>query len=442
MLKRIFNSFAALILLSVLGLAVLFGIMFMRAARTQEMAAVQDKAYLVASLLERGEFENFVSFVAGNTRMTIIAPDGWLVFDSHENANFTINRADRVEFVQAIAYGSGEAVRASATFGVDTYYYAVLLNDGNVLRLSRTFYSLGEVFLTILPDLMVITFVILVLAYFVAHRLTRNIIKPLATVDLEAPTSGEFYSELEPFMQKIDLQRQEITDQFANLKHAENQRREFTANVSHELKTPLTTISALAEMIASGMAKAEDVPDFASKISSRAKRLVALIEDIIRLSEFDESKVERSFATFDIYDLAQQVIAALQETAAAKQVTMELTGKPFGVRGNSRLLHELLYNLAENAIKYNNDGGHVTIDLRQENGKCKLSVSDTGIGIAAEHQGRVFERFYRADASRSQAISGTGLGLSIVKHIAEHHGGKVELASKEGKGTTFVCYIP
>jgi len=222
---------------------------------------------------------------------------------------------------------------------------------------------------------------------------------------------------------------------------AETQRKEFTANVSHELKTPLTTISALAEMMASGMAKADDVAGFSQKISDHTKRLINIIDDIIRLSEFDESKAERDFTTFDIYELAQTVIISLQDKAAEKSVSVELTGQPLQIKANSRLLDELIYNLLDNGIKYNKDGGNVTINISEENGKCKISVSDTGIGIAEEHQSRVFERFYRADASRSKKTGGTGLGLSIVKHIVEHHNGNVVLESEEGAGTTIVCYI-
>ena len=444
MLNRIFNNFVALILISVVALAILFGILFMRAAQGQEMAAVQDKAHLIAALLDLGALSDYGGLATGNTRMTIIAPDGGLYFDSHPHANALANRAYRPEFIQAIRYGSGQSTRNSTTLGVNTYYYAVRLDNGYVLRLSRTFRSLGDVFPRILPDLIMITLGIAGVAYIVARRLTRKIIKPLAEIDLETSANKQVYEELEPFIQKIAHQRQALDGQFASLKHAEGQRREFTANVSHELKTPLTTISALAEMIASGMAKAEDVANFAEKISSRAKRLVALIEDIIRLSEFDESKIERNFTTFDIQETAQQVMAALEEKAAEKQVVIHLLGQPMAIHGNQRLIHELLFNLVENAIKYNKDGGSVTMQLEDPGdakGRRKISVKDTGMGIPLAQQGRIFERFYRVDTSRSQAIGGTGLGLSIVKHIAEHHGGTVEMESQEGEGTTFTFLL-
>jgi len=221
----------------------------------------------------------------------------------------------------------------------------------------------------------------------------------------------------------------------------EQQRRAFSANVSHELKTPLTTISALSEMIENGMAKEEDIQDFAGKISSQAKRLLAIIEDIIRLSEFDEGKTAKEYSSFDLYDLVASVAETLQAQADKKHVSIEITGERFAITANRQMIDELLYNLIDNAIKYNREGGTVSVALDREDGMCKIAVSDTGIGIPPEHRGRVFERFYRVDKSRSKATGGTGLGLSIVKHIAEHHGGRVELESAEGVGTTVVCYV-
>ncbi|MCL2409646.1 MAG: ATP-binding protein [Oscillospiraceae bacterium] len=556
--KRIFNSFAGLVLISIVALAALFSILFMNAAQTHEMAAVRDKAYLVSGLLNSGTFEYGERLNVGNIRMTIIAPDGWALFDNHAGADLSANRSDRIEFIEAIIHGSGESIRNSDTLGADTYYYAIRLSNGNVLRLSQTMNSLGEVFPSILPNLVIITMAILGLAYFTTYRLTRRIIKPLAAVDFEntdAITDSvlreSLYEELWPYVKKIDHQKQEIANQMMTLKSraetieaiianmreglvlldekglvmvanksvldifdipkeqdiiqknirhiyrdtefvqavkqclegahletnfarngrvynvflnpvindenscgaiiffldtteqfkAETQRREFTANVSHELKTPLTTISALSEMMASGMVKATDVPDFAIKISDHTKRLINIIDDIIRLSEFDESKVEKEFSTFDIYELAKSVISALQEKAAERSVTIELTGQQLKLNANKRLLDELMYNLIDNGIKYNKEGGNVTLNLSEENGWCKISVTDTGIGISKEHQGRVFERFYRVDSSRSKKTGGTGLGLSIVKHITEHHSGKVVLESIEDMGTAVVCYI-
>ena len=223
---------------------------------------------------------------------------------------------------------------------------------------------------------------------------------------------------------------------------AERQRREFSANVSHELKTPLTSISALSEMIENGMAKEEDIRSFAAKISDQAKRLIEIISDIIKLSEFDEGKADKGYEIFDLYGLAETAADALRDNDKGVEVKIsKLFGERFDIAANRRMVDELLYNLIENGVKYNNDGGSVTVALSRENGMCKISVSDTGIGIPKEHQGKVFERFYRVDSSRSKKTGGTGLGLSIVKHITEHHDGWVELESEEGVGTTVVCWV-
>lgn len=222
---------------------------------------------------------------------------------------------------------------------------------------------------------------------------------------------------------------------------AEKQRREFSANVSHELKTPLTTISALSEMIGNGMAKQEDITDFAVKISQQAQRLINIIDDIIRLSEFDEGMMRKEFISFDVYALACSVKAALQEEADKKQVHLEVQGVQLFLNANRRMMDELLYNLMDNAIKYNKLGGKVTVTVSAADGFCILSVADTGIGIPKQHLERVFERFYRVDQSRSQRTGGTGLGLSIVKHVAEYHKGRVEIKSMENTGTTITCFI-
>ncbi len=220
---------------------------------------------------------------------------------------------------------------------------------------------------------------------------------------------------------------------------SEKQRREFSANVSHELKTPLTTISALSEMISNGMAKPDDIKDFAQKISLQSKRLLYLIDEIIKLSEFDEGRFDSEFETFDLLELSKGVTESLQHKAAQKNVSLELTGEPLQFTGNKIMMDELLYNLTENAIKYNKKGGEVKVNLSRENNRTKIIVSDTGIGISEEHINRIFERFYRVDKSRSKRTGGTGLGLSIVKHIVDSHNGKIEIESKPDVGTTIVC---
>lgn len=545
--RRIYFNFVGLIMACVAVLAVSFGALFSRASQAHEKAAIRDKANLVAQLLNQGDFDGVENIVGVGTRLTLIDREGWVLLDSHAAADLTVNRDDRVEFAEAVVHGSGEIIRDSATLGAETFYYAIRLENGSVLRMSRRLYDLGEVFPAILPTLIVIAIAILSLAYFAAYRLTRNIIRPLTEVDFESENPDALYEELWPYVRKINRQKQEISGQLTalrtraetieaiisnmreglvildenglvaaanksvleifeiadvtdiwqkNIRHihretefvqavrrclegehlelsfarsekiykaflnpatpgaiiffldtteqskAETQRREFTANVSHELKTPLTTISALAEMIHNGMAQTDDIPKFVGKISAHTARLINIIDDIIRLSEFDESKVERDFAAFDIYELAQSVISALQEKAAEKSIVLELDAQPLQIKANRSLIDELMYNLIENGIKYNKENGRVTLKISEENNHCKIAVTDTGIGISAENQKRVFERFYRVDSSRSKKTGGTGLGLSIVKHVTEHHGGRIELESAEGEGTRVVCFVP
>jgi len=222
---------------------------------------------------------------------------------------------------------------------------------------------------------------------------------------------------------------------------AEQQRKEFSANVSHELKTPLTSIYALAEIIEKGIAKKEDVKGFAGKITIQAQRLISTIEDIIRLSEFDEGKVTCDFSEFNLYELAESVIEVLREKATEKNITISIDGIQANLNANKRMIDELMYNLIDNAIKYNREGGSVSVSIASENGYRKIIITDTGIGIPLEHRIRIFERFYRVEGSRSKKTGGTGLGLSIVKHITEHHGGKIELESTPGTGTTVVCWL-
>ena len=401
MQKRIFFPILAGILVATLFLAVVFSYLFFNAARTQEVTAIQDKTYLVAELLnqEPSIFPQDLNIPFDGSRITIIAPDGTVLLDSHAPAWALGDRYDRAEFQEALLYGSAQGIRHSTVFQHDTYYYALRLNSGDVLRISRPLNSLGGAFATILPALLVVSALAFIFTYIITQKRTE-------------------------------------------VHKAEQQRREFSANVSHELKTPLTTISALSEMMVNGMAKQEDFIHFAGKISTQANRLIAIIEDIIRLSEFDEKKVKREYLPFDVHALAASVLEALEDRAQEKGVNLSLLGDSVSLQANERLVEELLFNLVENGIKYNKEGGLVRLQVEEENGQCKISISDTGIGIPKGQQKHVFERFYRVDNSRARNTGGTGLGLSIVKHIVEHHKGKIAIESTEGMGTTITCYFP
>jgi len=553
-------SFLGALLLCVLLLTTSFTLIMFNINRDQEKAAARDRAVILADFLNLGiagavsdniVLGNYARHDANSARITIIDFDGKVLLDSKGDAALMDNHSDREEFIAAIQSGSGDAIRHSETLALYTYYCAILLDDGRVLRVAMDMSNIDGVIYAIIPAIIGVTLLILVVGIASAHRLTVNIIRPIEHIDLSSEAIVP-YDELVPYQRKIDRQKQEISEKiFAlqeradtieiitgamreglvlidkdgivlmanesaknifmsdtfgrdlmaqrNITHicrdiefrravkqclsgenteielmlggriysvffnpamtsgflrgenhidggiilifdmteryvSEKHRREFTANVSHELKTPLTAIIALGEMIENDIAKREDVKEFASKISEHANRLMSIINDIIKLSEFDEKKADTITEDFDLFALAENVADTLSENS--KGVGIKITGERFNITANRRMIDELLYNLIDNGIKYNNDGGSVNLSLSGDGKSAKITVSDTGIGIPKEHLHRVFERFYRVDNSRSKKTGGTGLGLSIVKHIAEHHGGGVSVQSGDGEGTT------
>ena len=551
MKKRIYLNFFGLILLCALMLSASVSALVYGAMRNREMEAVRDRAVLIADLLNNAYpvigFYDYMNADPDAARLTIIAPDGRVLLDNKADATHLENHSDREEFREAIQTGRGQAMRYSRTLGTETYYYAIRLEDGNVLRVSKTMERITGVFTAVLPAIAGVTIVVLLLANVLARRLTKNIIDPLNSIDFDGEHPN-VYDELLPYVKKIDQQKSEIAKQIIMLKNradtieaitgnmkeglilidksgvmlfvnksasdifserdmvgksilhicrdmefsggvreclygvdtettfglgdkiyrvyfscvyasekldggvilfldisekheAEKQRREFSANVSHELKTPLTTIGALSEMIENGMAKEGDIKAFAGKITLQTQRLINIIEDIIKLSEFDEGKVYAQYTEFDLHEVALSVAEILRERADERRISINVAGERLSITANMQMIDELLYNLIDNAIKYNKEGGSVTVTLAKESEFCVIAVADTGIGISREDQSRVFERFYRADKSRSKKTGGTGLGLSIVKHIAGHHGGKVSLKSSPDTGTTVECYI-
>lgn len=329
-------------------------------------------------------------------------------------------------------------------------YYDYTLENGNVLRISKPIQDIKYVFIGILPAMTGILVLILVLLYIVSSMLTSMIIKPIGVVshNIESILSGEetkstyIYKELRPFINTIEFQKREIDKYIHDLKKAEKIRRDFTANVSHELKTPLTSINGFAEMMENGMVTGDDVKKFASIIHKEGNRLLELIDSIINLSQLDDMTIKREFSKIDLYSIAKDIISSLIPYASEKNVTLLLNGESSIVSGNFRMINDLILNLVDNSIKYNNPGGMVNIIISNENNWGIIEIKDTGIGIPKDYQNRVFERFYRVDKSRSKKVGGTGLGLSIVKHTVEYHGGKISLSSVEGEGTTIEIYLP
>ncbi|MDR0853587.1 MAG: PAS domain S-box protein [Clostridiales Family XIII bacterium] len=522
MTKRIFRYMSLLILLTILFFAVLGGFAF------------------------SGTFGAEVKDGLKTLRVSIINESGEVIFDNVADPGTLENHLDRPEVVGAIQNGTGESERFSDTLGETTYYYAVRLADGNILRLALTTDNATGLLYRFISVILICLVLAAFFAFLIAQRLTKRIIAPINNIDLDAD-EPDGYDELVPFFWKIETQKRELTAQLAEIETrnttitaimenmregllllnenglvmlanesvleilgvseavgrnmvsvcrdvtfletakkclageksetvmgfrdriynvlfnpvldgdaihggvvlfiditeryaAEAQRKEFSANVSHELQTPLTTIVALSEMIADGTAKDKDLQPFADKISSQSLRLINIIDDIIKLSEFDEDAVPKEFTRFHLYDVADAVIRGLHEKAAAQNITVELKGdSQLFIEANMRMIDELLYNLVDNAIKYNRIGGDVTVSLSAKDDRVRIEVKDSGIGISQEHISRIFERFYRVDKSRSKKTGGTGLGLSIVKHIAEFHGGQVEVESKMGVGTNFIC---
>lgn len=363
-------------------------------------------------------------------RVTWIASDGSVLYDNNADVGIMENHSDRPEVEEALRQGTGQAVRKSSTLNKSTFYYAVRLKDGSVLRAAREAKNILSVFESAIPSIVAIIIVMVNLCVILAHFLTRNLLKPIEemAVNIDGYTVKPAYKELVPFADTIRSQHE-------NILKAAKMRQDFTANVSHELKTPLTAISGYAELMENGIIHGEEVKRFAGEIRKNANRLLSLITDIIRLSELDNVEAERTFEQLDLYEIAENCVDNLRFNAQKHDVSLILYGSSTIIRGSREMMIELITNLCDNAIRYNNRNGWVTVTVEKRDGKCRLSVQDNGIGIPKEHQDRIFERFYRVDKSRSKRTGGTGLGLAIVKHIVAIHGASLELESEPGKGT-------
>lgn len=369
-------------------------------------------------------------------RFTLIEENGTVLYDNEADSLTMDNHRDRPEVQMAFSQGESVKVRHSETMGKSTFYYARQLEDGRVLRVSREAGSIWSIFSNALPVIGIMVLALLVICMFVSHFLTKNLIAPIEQLAENLDSTGKIvaYEELQPFINTIQTQHEDI------VKNALI-RQEFTANVSHELKTPLTSISGYAELIETGMASLEDVQRFARGIHKNSNRLLTLINDIIRLSELDGTEQEPVLERVNLYLVAQTCVDMLQFSAEKHQVSLEFYGEECFVKGNRQMLDELLYNLCDNAIRYNNADGKVYIRIRELADKVELKVTDTGIGIPQEAIGRVFERFYRVDKSRSKSTGGTGLGLAIVKHIIAKLDAEISLDSKVGEGTEVTVYL-
>lgn len=369
-----------------------------------------------------------------NMRITWIDTDGTVLYDNENDETILENHLNRPEVKEAISNGEGDSDRQSATMDAKTYYHAILLDDGTILRVSTSARSIMNIFVSSIPSMLIVMIVIAGVCVILANKLTKNLMAPIEKVsnDLEnAATiqSETEYKELVPFLNTIRLQHESVLA-------AVKSRQDFTANVSHELKTPLTAISGYAELIENNMVDEKQRIGFAGEIRKNADRLVSLINDIIRLSELDHSDDTKGFEQVDLCKIAKECVDNLGVSAAKQNIQLNFDGTGCKMHGNSHMLVELVENLCQNAIRYNNPGGTVNVTVHKLGGKTVLTVEDNGIGIPKDQQERVFERFYRVDKSRSKETGGTGLGLAIVKHIVELHDAKITLDSEVGHGTT------
>lgn len=550
MKNKIFRALVALAAMAVLVASGLITFLVSQDYFNETKKELAQEARYISMGLESGgnDFLNKIAAENGsNVRITLIDKDGIVLFDNQAEAKTLENHAMRQEIMEAVAVGAGEAERFSDTLDKTTYYYAVRLDDGKILRLARTIDSIYKSVLQMLPIMGGIVIVVAFLASIVARRVTFNLIKPLDQVNLDEPLDNETYDELAPFLTRIAKQKRQLSKNLKKLRGkqeeltiitnnmneglvllngqqnvlfinesaakifgfsakevigrniltvdraqevqdllqkvsqagkgeglyekdghfyqlsgssvngsgsviliydvtekmtAEKLRREFSANVSHELKTPLQSILGYAEIMKNGLVKDEDKQRFLERIHAEAGNMIELIQNIMELSRLDENKTLDEFEDVDLLKLAQSVTLRLKHKAQTKGVTLNVNGSSACVCGVQSILSEVLYNLVDNSIKYNKDNGKVDVKVQDGSEEVTVSVSDTGIGIGAADRERVFERFYRADKSHSKEIGGTGLGLSIVKHGVLFHKGRVELESEPRVGTTITFVLP
>ena len=435
MIKTIFrNIFLVGLLVLVICAVVFFGLQYTQTVDETFAALKQETSYAITGLGFSGT--EFLDALDDTNRITWIDRDGSVIFDSEYRSSVP-NQRSCAEVSAAFQTGEGQATRRSDSSGHQTMYYAKQLEDGSVLRLSRPVRAVWYALVTVSPVLWVLVLVLLI-SGVLAFRAAKQIVTPINDLDLENHSTNP-YPELSPLLDKIEEQKLLIQEE-ASLR--EEMRREFSANVSHELKTPLTSISGFAELMAQGTVSADKVTEFSGDIYRESLRLIALIDDIIKLSRLDEESDLPPREQIDIRQLASDVADHLRPVADKNNISLEVKGEPVYISGVYQLLYEMVYNMCDNSVKYNYPGGKVLIQVDRAGDRAKLTVSDTGIGIPKEHQKRVFERFYRVDKSHSREIGGTGLGLSIVKHGALYHNADIDMESESGKGTRITLTFP
>ena len=423
-----------MILIILVTLAIAYAVttllVYRQTVDVMEKEVRQEAGYIRAAIEISGQgYLTELDAADKDTRITLITEQGEVLYDSDQAYEADLeNHAGRPEVKEALQDGTGSNVRRSDTLNEEMYYYAVQLSDGSILRVSKTMDTAFRTAVEVLPGMGVIGACMLALAALLSRWQVRRLIRPINELDLNIPLENEMYEELTPLLKRIDEQNKQ-KDAIADM------RKEFSANVSHELKTPLTSISGYAEIMKNGLVRPEDMKGFAERIYNEASRLITLVEDIIKLSKLDEGEIEIEKEDVDLYDLTREIVSRLAPQAEKRAVHVEVTGENVICHGVRQILDEMIYNICENAIKYNRRGGSVSVWVGATLKGKKIIVTDTGIGIPEDQQERIFERFYRVDKSHSKETGGTGLGLSIVKHGAMLHNAQIHVESKVGKGT-------
>lgn len=404
---------------------------------------LETEAVFLEQYLADSNLADLKKFNSIKNRITLIHNDGTVYFDNMVDASRLENHSLREEFVAAKENGAAKVSRYSSTMTDKTLYFAKSLQNGDVLRISCDQHSVAVLVLGMSQTLLIMLVLAVIISGIAAVWTSRRITNPLNQINLEKPESCAVYEELKPFTKRIAEENYEKTQR-------EELRKQFTANVSHELKTPLTSISGFAEILKNGGTDEKTTKDFAGTIYEESQRMISLVNDIIKLSKLDEKSISLEKEPIELLGLSKEIAKILSASAKAKNIKLDVHGDSGKIMGVQPVIYEMIYNLIDNAIKYNVQNGTVEVTVKEENpekghtfgNKTVISVRDTGIGIPKNEQDRVFERFYRIDKSRSKELGGTGLGLSIVKHAAKFHDAAINLSSKEGEGSTFTITFP
>lgn len=402
----------------------------------QIFSELKTESIFLEDYVLQGDFEHLASLQTSN-RITLIHSDGTVYFDNSVDVVTLENHGTRQEFVDAISKGSVTISRFSSTMTEKTLYFACQLSNDDVLRISCNQHSVWVLVLGMSQILLIMFVIAVIISGISASWISKKVVEPLNKIDLENPEATSVYDELKPFTKRIAEENFEKSQR-------EELRQQFTANVSHELKTPLTSISGFAEILKTGGTDPKTTVDFSSSIYDEAQRMITLVNDIIKLSKLDEKSISLEKEAISLREMCRDVMNVLSVSAKAKNVTLNLTGDSGLINGVQPVIYEMIYNLVDNAIKYNVQDGKVDIDLKNllESHRVILTVKDTGIGIPSNEKERIFERFYRVDKSRSKQNGGTGLGLSIVKHASKYHDANVIVNSEVGKGSIFTVIFP